>query len=70
MDMKEKALEALRSTIPPAFPRCKIDKFLPGIISRKTLANLHSAGEGPPFFMIGNKAVYDRDVFFEWLSKR
>jgi hypothetical protein len=44
-----------------------IEKLMPGVISSKTLANLHSLGVGPASFKMGRKVFYERDAFVEWL---
>lgn len=53
--------------LPPIFGRNAIEKLMPGIISSKTLSNLHSVGKGPKFFKIGRRAFYERESFIEWL---
>jgi hypothetical protein len=54
------------SELPPIFGRKAIEQLMPGIISSKTLSNLHSMGKGPKFFKIGRRAFYHREIFVEW----
>jgi hypothetical protein len=62
IDLKDKLNE-----LPPIFGRKAIEKLMPGIISSKTLSNLHSVGKGPEFYKVGRRAYYERDSFIEWL---
>lgn len=61
-------IKTLQDTLPPLFTRKDIPKYLGSIISRGTLANLGKKN-GPPYEIIGNKAVYEKDSFLEWLEK-
>lgn len=63
-------IEQLRQQLPVAFGRTEVEKLLPGFISSKTLANLSSYGEGPPYYHHGRKVVYEKEGFLNWLSKR
>lgn len=63
-----KKLEELKKVLPLLFTRRDIQKNLGSIISRGTLANLGKKN-GPPYEIIGNKAVYEKDSFLEWLEK-
>lgn len=58
----------IQEVLPPLFTRKDIHKYLGSIISRGTLANLGKKN-GPPYEIIGNKAVYENDSFLEWLEK-
>lgn len=70
MPIDLQTLERLGKELPPLFGRPAINKLLPGVIEPKTLANLASLGEGPPFMMIRRKVVYDRDSFLKWLQEQ
>ena len=61
IDLKKQLAE-----LPPIFGRQAIEQLMPGIISSKTLSNLHSMGKGPQFFKIGRRAFYQRESFIEW----
>jgi len=56
--------------LPPFFARQKVAEFFPGVVSPKTLANLASRGEGPPFIKTGRKIIYETQAFIAWLKKR
>jgi hypothetical protein len=49
------------------FTRPEAKAFTGGLISPKTLANLHSKKEGPPCQMICGKAFYLKGEFVPWL---
>jgi hypothetical protein len=61
-DLKNKLGE-----LPPIFGRKAVENLLPGIITSKTLSNLHSMGKGPAFYKIGRRAFYERESFIDWL---
>jgi hypothetical protein len=63
-------IEQLRKELPPVFGRPAISKILPGVIDPKTLANLASLGEGPPYQMVRRRCVYDRESFLDWLQEQ
>jgi hypothetical protein len=63
VDLKDKLIEQL----PALFNRKTIERLLPGLISAKTLANMHSLGIGPPAFHRGRLVIYFREDFVEWL---
>ena len=51
--------------------RAEVKKFSGGVISGRYLANLDSAGEGPPgAFRVGGKVAYPADRLAEWLESR
>jgi hypothetical protein len=51
--------------------RAEVRKFSGGTLSGKYVANLDSAGEGPPgAFRIGGKVVYPVDKLAEWIESR
>jgi len=56
--------------VPPFIARQEVPKFFPGMISPKTLAKLASQGEGPPFYMIRGKVVYDTRELWDWLTRK
>lgn len=60
----------LLSVLPPVVARKDIERLLGGTISRGHLANLDSAGEGPPRIEIGRHVAYLREPFVEWLKQR
>ena len=60
-------LKNILSELPPIFGRKAVERLMPGIISSKTLANLHSMGKGPRSSRIGRTVCYARSEFVEWL---
>lgn len=51
--------------------RAEVRKFSGGVISGRYLANLDSAGTGPPGAVrIGSKVAYPADRLAEWLDSR
>ena len=50
----------------PGFTRPEAPRFTGGMIAAKTLANLHSMGEGPPCQMFRGKAYYETATFVPW----
>lgn len=61
-------LKKLQEVLPPFFTRKDVPKYLGSTISPGTLANLGKK-HGPPYEIIGNKAVYEKESFLEWLEK-
>ena len=57
-------------TLPPMISRDQVEKYLGGVISSKTLANLDSEGKGPRRMRIGRKVAYFTEDLLEWLSLR
>jgi hypothetical protein len=53
----------------PGFARSEVGKVTGGMISGKTLANLHSMGEGPPMMKVRGKAFYPMADFVPWLRQ-
>jgi hypothetical protein len=51
--------------------RDKVEDFTGGLITRGTLTNLDSKGDGPPRFYMGpRKVAYRVDSFVDWLQQR
>lgn len=65
-----KFLNDLSTNLPPIIARSRIDEFLPGVISPKTLANLANKGLGPRFFKSGRHALYRTADLLRWLEDR
>lgn len=63
-------LSELNSKLPPIISRDHIEKYLGGIISSKTLANLDSLGKGPKRMRVGRKVAYMTEDLLEWLEER
>jgi hypothetical protein len=61
-------LSELAKILPPLIPRSEVPNLLPGLFSKKYLANLNSLGEGPPYIKIRRKVVYKREPFIAWLE--
>ncbi|KAF0234310.1 MAG: hypothetical protein FD177_866 [Desulfovibrionaceae bacterium] len=56
--------------LPPVISRKKLDWFLGGIVSRKHIANLDSAGEGPADrILVGRETVYPTRSVLIWLAE-
>lgn len=51
----------------PGFTRPEAKRFTGGLISPKTLANLHSLGSGPPFMRLRGRPYYQVETFVPWL---
>lgn len=60
-------IEKLKDQLPVVFSRREIKTLLGGAISPGTLANL--GREGPQYFIINKKAVYERESFLKWLQQ-
>ena len=55
----------------PIVARAEVKKFSGGAITGRYLANLDSAGSGPPgAFRLGGKVVYETAGLAEWLGAR
>jgi predicted DNA-binding transcriptional regulator AlpA len=67
---KQPTLENLINSLPPIISRDHVEKYLGGVISKRTLANLDSAGKGPKRMRIGRKIAYRTEDLLEWLSLR
>lgn len=70
MKEEKNIIEQLEAKLPAAFGRSAIENLLPGIISSKTLANLDSAGTGPPYYKLGRKVFYEKESFLKWFMQR
>jgi hypothetical protein len=68
--MEKPDLSGLLNSLPPIVPRYRIEKYLPGIISRGYLQNLDSLGKGPRKVLVGRKVVYMREDLITWLRSR
>jgi hypothetical protein len=64
---KQPTLENLINSLPPIISRDHVEKYLVGVISKRTLANLDSAGKGPKRMRIGRKIAYRTEDLLEWL---
>jgi hypothetical protein len=62
--------DSLIKSLPPMISRDHVEKYLGGVISPKTLANLDSEGKGPRRMRIGRKVAYFTEDLLEWLSLR
>jgi hypothetical protein len=51
------------------FVRPEAKKVTGGFMSPKTLANLHSLGEGPTCHMLRGRAYYELETFIPWLRE-
>lgn len=65
-------LESLKSKWPSTIvARDRIAEFTGGLLSAGTMANLDSAGDGPPRLTYGTrKVVYPVDGLIAWLAAR
>jgi len=52
---------------PIMIARKDVENIIVGL-KPKTLANLNSLGEGPPFYKIGNRVFYKTDDLIEWAT--
>lgn len=53
----------------PGFRRADVGKVTGNLLSPKTLANLHSLGDGPPMLKLRGRAYYEVRPFIEWLRQ-
>lgn len=56
MSNPENIIQKLQSSLPVVFSRSEIERLMPGIINSKTLANIDSAGDGPPYYKWGGRS--------------
>jgi hypothetical protein len=67
---KEELLAILASELPPVIARKDVDRFLGGLVTRKTLANADARGEGPEMaYAVGRNVAYRREALLDWLSR-
>jgi len=65
------SLISIADNLPPVLARKDVSRYLGGIISPKTLANLDSLGEGPSGrFKVGRTVVYPTAALLMWLEER
>lgn len=70
-EIKENLKKDFLEKLPPLVPRDKVYELTGGLISRKTLANLDSLGQGPKKRLcFGKKVCYPKEIFVEWLLER
>lgn len=63
--------EALAAELPPYIARREVGRFLGGMLTGKTLANMDAAGKGPAVaYSVGRMVVYRREALLEWLQER
>ena len=62
--------ETLMHTLPPIVPRHKIQSYLGDLLAESYLANLDSAGQGPPRVKFSRKSAYIREDLIDWLLSR
>jgi len=61
----------LTGSLPPVIARKEIDRFLGGLVAKKTMANLDDAGNGPEVaYKVGRSVVYRTDSLVSWLISR
>lgn len=67
----EAILENLSKDMPPVCSREAIERFTGGLIRRRHLANLDSAGKGPSGKVrLGKRMIgYERQAFLLWLAQ-
>jgi hypothetical protein len=67
---KRELLDILAGELPPVIARKDVERFLGGIVTRKTLANADARGDGPETtYAVGRNVVYRREALLEWLSR-
>ena len=59
-------IQKLEDELPIIFARSEIARLLGGTITAGTLANLGK--NGLTYVLIGNKAIYERSSFLEWIE--
>lgn len=69
--MKDNITQTLQQNLPPIFTRLTAEKLMGGLVDAGTLANLDSAGDGPPVkIRLGRKVAYERSSFIGWFVAR
>jgi len=68
--MNEQKLDLMRlkDYYPPIIGRSQIEKFFPGILNSKTLANLESQGIGIRKYKLGKKVFYSIDDILNYIE--
>lgn len=61
-------VEILRSVLPSIFFRAHLTTLTSGALNGRTIANLQSAGKGPPGFYCGKRMCFERESFLLWLE--
>jgi hypothetical protein len=70
MDAKSNFIMAIRSLLPPIFPRHELTKITSGLINSRTIANIQSKKQGPPSVLFKGKVGFERETFITWLESR
>ena len=66
---KRELLDLLAGELPPVIARKDVERFLGGIVTRKTLANADARGAGPDTaYAVGRNVVYRREALLAWLD--
>ena len=66
----EQIIDEWCEKLPPVLSRKKLDWFLGGIVSRKHIANMDSAGDGPATrFLVGRETMYPTRDLLVWLAE-
>lgn len=61
-------LQCLSEGLPPLMAREKVETYLGGAITGKTLANYESLGKGPEVaYRVGRKVMYETGSLLKWL---
>lgn len=61
-------VQCLREGLPPFMAREKVEDYLGGAITGKTLANYESRGKGPEVaYRVGRKIMYETGSLLAWL---
>lgn len=69
--MSALAFSELSKHLPQVIARHRVNTYLGGAISPKTLANADSKGQGPSgSFKIGRTVVYPTESLLKWLENR
>ena len=63
-------LAILAAELPPVIARKDVERFLGGIVTRKTLANADAKGEGPQdAYAVGRNVIYPRESLLEYVGR-
>lgn len=63
-------IENLRKTLPPTFTRNATPPLIGNVYKYQTLCNMDNMGKGAPSTKLGNRVIYEKESFLEWLSGR